>query len=1855
MSNEETLRAYLKRATKELVETRQRVAELEGEKREPIAIVAMSCRFAGGVETPEQLWGLLERGEEAIGEFPKDRGWDLEKLVDTEGDKPGTSYTKYGGFLPQAVEFDAGFFGISPREALAMDPQQRLMLELSWEVVERAGMDPRALKGSDTGVYVGVMYSEYAARLGQVPADVEGYLTTGGASSVVSGRVSYVLGLEGPSVTVDTACSSSLVAVHLAVQALRAGECKLALAGGVTVMSTPRTYVEFSRQKGLSPDGRCKAYAAGADGTGFSEGGGVLLLERLSDARRLGHPVLAVVRGSAVNQDGASNGLTAPNGPSQKRVIRQALAAGGLKAEEVDAVEGHGTGTKLGDPIEAQALLEVYGKSRPAEDPVWLGSLKSNLGHTQAAAGVGGIIKMVMAMRQGQLPKTLHVDRPTPHVDWTMGAVKLLEEKQPWPQRGGARRCAVSSFGVSGTNSHVVLEWTAPPEPEKAAETGEMGVVVWPVSGRTEAALRAQARRLKEWVESHAELRPQDVGYSLGRTRSAFEHRAVVLGKGREQLLAGLEALATGAAQAEGEAAVVEGVALPGRVAFVFPGQGSQWEGMAAELLRTSRVFRDSIQACADAFAPFVEWSLLDVLQGRSDVPLDRVDVVQPVIFAVMVSLAELWRSLGVEPAAVVGHSQGEIAAAYVAGALSLSDAARVVTLRSRALRALAGTGGMVSISGTPEQVAQLDLSRFGGRVSLAALNGPGLAVVAGEPQALSELMESGEAQGLSMRRVPVDYSSHSPHVEQVREELLTVLAPVRPRTSDIPFYSSLTGEQVDTAGLDADYWFRNLRHTVQFSRSSAALLAQGHRVFIEASAHPVLTYALQGVMEAAGSEGLAVGSLRRGEGGMARMLRSLAEVYVRGGQLRIDWDAVFAGQGARPVPLPIYPFQRGRYWLDAPASLGDAATFGQQPAEHPLLGAIVALPDSDGVVLTGRISLESHSWLADHAVMGAVLLPGTAFLEMAMRAGDEVGCGQLEELLIRAPLILPERGSVQLRVTAGSADASGRRSVAVHSRPDGAQGLTPPWTAHAVGTLTEAGSARAEPPADLGAWPPPGAEPVDLEGFYATLAGRGYEYGPQFQGLRAAWRKGEELFVEARLPEGATPGAEAFGLHPALLDAALHVTASSSFGAGEETLLPFSWNGVSLRASGASVLRARLKPLGSGQVSVDAADGAGTPLLSVSSLALRPVAAGALQAAVAAQGEGLLRVEWQPLQAAGAPAAKRCAVIGEGAAQLAAQLRAAGLGAEAYENLARLGAALEAGGPAPEVVFVEAGGGAETTALAKRTREAAHRLLPVLQQWVADGRWDSSRLVVLTRGAAVAPEGKDLAGSAAWGLVRAARAENPGRFLLVDTDGEAASWKALASILASDEPEVAIRGGAAQVPHLVHHRAAPGAASRPALRPEGTLLITGGTGGLGALVARHAVASWGVRHLLLISRSGLRAEGATALVDELSASGARVTVSACDVSERDALSRVLASIPAEHPLTGVIHTAGVLDDGVLESMTPERIDRVLGPKLDAGLHLDELTRELALPLFVLFSSITGTLGKAGQANYAAANLALEGLARRRRERGDQATAVAWGRWQQATGMTGQLGEAELSRIDAEGLRPMPSAQGLALLEMACGSAEPVLVATPLDPAVLRTRAATGDLPALMRGLVSGARRRSGASAEKASAVLAGRLRGLPVAERRAELLALVRAQAAAVLKLPTADAVVQTRPFKELGFDSLGAVELRNRLKAATGLRLPSTLLFDYPTPAALVEHLAAEMAGDEAPVQGELLAELGRLEARLDQPPDAKQEREIEACLERMLAKVRRMQAGKAEVPAPDIQSASVDDLFGLIDGRK
>ena len=1195
---------------------------------EPVAIVGMGCRFPGGAQGPEGLWELVASGTDAVSGFPADRGWDVEGLFDPDPDAAGKSYTRHGGFLHEAADFDAGFFGISPREALAVDPQQRLLLEVSWEALEDAGIVPGTLRGSRTGVFAGVMYHDYFSRLGgSLPAWLEGYSGTGGAGSVVSGRVSYVFGLEGPAVSVDTACSSSLVALHLACQALRAGECDLALAGGVTVMSSPDTFVEFSRQRGLAADGRCKAFSDAADGTGWGEGAGVLVLERLSDARRGGHRVLAVVAGSAVNQDGASNGLTAPNGPSQQRVIRAALAGAGLQAGAVDAVEAHGTGTRLGDPIEAQALIAVYGQGREAGRPLWLGSVKSNIGHAQAAAGVAGVIKMVMALRHQELPPTLHAER-------ALLAGRLVSRGGRAADRGGsvaAGRPAAAGRGVVLRDQRDQRAPHPPGGPGRAGAPAAGGLAVpalgpgalaWVVSGRTAGGLAGQAGRLAEWVAARPGLDPADVGWSLATARSVLEHRAVVTGGGGQELADGLAALAAG----EPGPGVVTGMAGAdaGRVVFVFPGQGSQWIGMGRELAACSPVFAARLAECGRALAPYVDWSLEEVVAGGG--ALDRADVVQPALWAVMVSLAAVWQAAGVVPDAVVGHSQGEIAAACVAGILSVEDAAKVVALRSRALGVLAGRGGMMSVA-EPAGLVRERLASWGDRVSVAAVNGPAATVVSGEPGALAELAQACAADGVRARVLPVDYASHGRQVEQIRDDVLAVLAGVVPGPARVPMISAMTGEWLAGPELDAGYWYASLRSPVEFDRAVRALAGDGPRAFIEVSPHPVLTGAISATLEDGGVAAAPVvaGTLRRDDGGPARFLQSLAEVFARG--VPVDWAAVL-GAG-RVVDLPTYAFQRDRYWLrPGPWSAGAAAA-GLEAAGHPLLGAAVQLAGGDGLLLTGRLSVREQPWLADHVVAGRVLLPGTALVELAVRAGDEAGCPVVEDLVIEAPLVLAGDGAVQLQVAVGGRDRDGRRTADIYSRPAAGDG---PWTRHASGLLAPGAAAVPEGVADLAVWPPPGAAEVDLGGLYEQLAAGGLEYGPAFRGLRAAWRRGGEVFAEAALPGDAAGEAAGFGLHPALLDAVLHAADAGGPQPGGP-LLPFEWRGVCLHASGAAAVRARITVAGpGGALAVVLADQAGSLVAEVGSLAVRelPPGAGAVVPQVVL--ENLFQVNWVPV-----------------------------------------------------------------------------------------------------------------------------------------------------------------------------------------------------------------------------------------------------------------------------------------------------------------------------------------------------------------------------------------------------------------------------------------------------------------------------------------------------------------------------------------------------------------------------------------------------------------------------------------------
>ncbi|HEV3095415.1 MAG TPA: SDR family NAD(P)-dependent oxidoreductase [Solirubrobacteraceae bacterium] len=1855
---------------------------------EPVAIVGMACRYPGGVACPADLWRLVSGGQDAISGFPVDRGWDLERLFDDDPESVGTSYVREAGFLHEAGEFDAHFFGIGPREARAMDPQQRLLLELSWEALEDAGIDPTSLKGSRAGVFAGVMYHDYGA--GQDLAADDGYLSLSGAGSVVSGRVAYTFGLEGPAVTVDTACSSSLVAMHLACQSLRSGESSLALAGGVTVMGTPQVFVGFSRQRGLAPDGRCKSFAQAADGVSWSEGVGILVLEPLSEALRRGRRVWGLVRGSAVNQDGASNGLTAPNGPSQRRVILEALANAGVSPQEVDAVEGHGTGTTLGDPIEAQALLETYGAQRPADRPLRLGSLKSNIGHAQAAAGVGGVIKMAMALRHGVLPKTLHVDEPSREVDWSAGAVSLLSEAQLWSRNGHPRRAGVSSFGISGTNAHVILE-EAPPstavavpavgEPPATIASGH--AVPWVLSSKSEEALSAQAGRLLELVQGSPELSLADVGRSLA-ARAGFEHRAVVVGGSRERLLSALGALARG----DSATGLVRGLA--GRtggqrgqgLAFVFPGQGAQWDGMASDLLECSPLFASRIRACAQALAPHVDWSLEDVLRKADGAPdLDRVDVVQPALFAVMVSLAGLWQAYGVAPSVVIGHSQGEIAAAHIAGALSLEEAARISALRGLALVPLAGKGGMVSVELGAERLASL-VKRWDGMISIAAVNGPSTVVVSGEAQALDELLRECANESVRARKIPVSYAAHSAQVDAIGEALLRDCETLAPRPGELSMCSTVTGAAVDTSELDGRYWYRNLRETVLFEQATRVILQEGCRAFVEISPHPVLAAAIDQtaaqVIEDS-TDVLITGSLRRDQVGSESFLASLAHAWAHG--VEVDWSQAFAGSDAGHVELPTYAFQRRRYWLAAQGGARAVAFAGLAETGHPLLAGVVELAGSDGVVLTGRLSLATHGWLSDHAAMGVVLLPGAALVELALHAGARVGAELLAELTLHEPLTLDEQGSRQLQVSLGEPDEEGRRAVHIHSRPESPhEGVGEhPWTCHASGTLVRAQGLL---PSNLqqrswdslaGAWPPADAEPIELDGLYEQLAARGLDYGPGFQGLQAAWRRGDELFGEVQVPEEPAALAASFAIHPVLLDAALHVAAAGPVaeerqGSEHESdaqhesdapatvPLPFCFTGVGIgQTSIRSAARVALRTDRQGGVSLAMADDAGEPVAWIDSLAMREVGAEQLSPAREARHDCLYELRWSAITLHGSShATGRLALLGEQGASMHRRLiDAADGGVDLYPDIDCLAGAVDDGAPVPGVVLADCACDPHDGELPGAAHALAARTLAIVQAWLADERLAGSRLALITHGAVAVGDGEDvvdLAGASLWGLVRSAQAEHPGRLLLVDIDEHRASVRALTAAFGAGESELGLREGAILVSRIANSGVGDGHsgdAGELGLGRTGTVLITGGTGGLGGRLARHLVERHGVRHLLLVSRSGPDAPGASQLQADLAGLGAVAELVACDVADRARLQELIRGISAQRPLIGVVHAAGVVDDGLVSSLTPERLERVLTPKLDAAWHLHELTSGMDLSAFVLFSSASGVLGAPGQGNYALANAFLDGLAAHRCAKGLPAVSMAWGYWSETSAMTSHLSREDLARMARSGMGALLADEGLELFDLACSSGRALVLPMRLELVALRAQARLGTISGRLQSLVR-VRPRQASSGSPGS--FARRL-GAAGGERERIVDDLVRAEVAVVLGHESAAAIELDGVFKDIGFDSLMAVELRNRIAAATGVQLAATLVFDYPTPRAVAAHVLDRVGTSPAGPSISLDGELADLERRLaaisgDRAARAK----ITNRLKRLVAGWEAAQPDGFE--DEDVAAASADEVFDLID---
>ncbi len=2124
-----------------------RAAAANGISNEPIAVVGMSCRFPGGADTPERFWELLANSRSAVTEVPADR-WSIDDFYHEDPEKPGRMNTRRGGFIEQVDGFDPLFFKVSPGEAVHVDPQQRLALELAWEALEDAGVVPETLAGSQTGVFMGVIWNDYLVnqhRLGE--QEIAPYTAMGSHYSIVANRISYVLGLNGPSMVIDAACASSLVAAHLACESLRRRESDLALVGGVNLMISPYSTVSVAKFGALSSDGLSKTFDARADGYGRGEGGGLVVLKRLSQALQDGDSITCVIRGSAVNNDGPSQSLTAPNPAAQEAVIRAAWAAARVPTRRGQYVEAHGTGTQLGDPIEATALGAALGRDRPEDQPLRIGSVKTNIGHLEGAAGIAGLIKVALAIRHRQLPASLHYEAPNPLIPFTDLHLEVQRQTTPWPAADDQRLTAgVSSFGFGGTNCHVVLEglarsmvegrdrlrqiagepelpgvarrpvvflfpgqgsqwlgmgrdlflhepvfaqamrdcdrsarriagwsplaelfadkanshlsrfavaqpmvvaieialaalldaWGLRPDycigqsigeisaawmsgilstedamrvvcqqgrvltqlegqggmavvalggaaadeltarysdlavagrigpvtslicgpaaalaealaevrdqevyaagvdtsvpghgplvaalhdqlaeafqgitprparvpmlstisvellsgpecgPEywasnsgetvrlseavtalvEMVETGlifievvphpvigrpvaetlaDLGVdapvlgtlqrhhdayaclaetltgavrhgaevdwseiypsqeatpfASWPllVSGRDETALRAQAGRWAAWLTANPETSWGDVLRTAALHRTHFDARAAIQVSGVAEAAEALTALAEGRPHpvvSVGQARERSGVV------FVFPGQGSQWSQMGATLLDESTAFAEAVSACDAALRPHTGWSVLAVLRGHGGAdapPLERVDVIQPALFAMGVGLAAAWRSLGLEPEAVVGNSQGEITAAVVADALSLEDGALVVALRSRLVRRLAGSGGMAVVE-LPVDAVEKRLEADWPGLSIAVVNTPSSTVVSGAEDAIDAWVTTLSDEGVFCRRVDVDYASHSAYVDAILGELAAALVELSPQPSRVPMVSTVTGASIDGSKLDADYWCRNLRQPVRLDRALDFLLDSGHgivpsggsrgdKIFVEVSAHPVLAMPLS--TACADNGGVVVGSLRREKGGLETLHHNLGLLHTQGHP--VDWAALMDDAAGELVALPTYAFQRQRYWLETVRSVTDVTAAGLSSAEHPLLGAATQLADSDGLLLTGRLSLFEQGWLADHAMFGTVLMTGMGMLELALAAARAVGGSTVSELILAAPLVFAERGAVRLQLQVEAPDAGGRRTLTIYSRGEDASSDTP-WTPHATGVLAADGPAETDVDETLRTWPPPGAVQLELTELYPRLAARGLAYGPAFQGLTEAWRLGEEIYGRVVLPAALSESAGDYGIHPALMDAALHVLLAVRADS-EPMLLAFSFSDVTLHATGATELRVRARLSLSGSedeasATLVLADSMGLLVATVGELRSRRVTAKQVRAAARTESHDLYRVDWQPVVLPEALEGATGLVLG-GGSRLA---EVSGL--ETVADVQALLAELDSGTKAPKLLVIDATTKpAAGTALPGAVHSATEQTLAWLQALLAEPRLSSTALVWVTRSAIpTGPEDSelDLVHAPLWGLVRGARSEHPEHALrLVDMGTDVPSTESAWQMFSADaEPELVLRKGRAHAARLVNVQDTDvSTAPAQTLAPEGTVMITGGLGELGRAVARHLVSEQGVRHLVLMSRRGADTPDAQELVASLELLGAQtVRIFACDVASRQQLAWVLKAIPASRPLTGVFHLAGVADDGLVTALTSEQLGRVLRPKVDGAWNLHRLTQEQDLAAFVMFSSVVGVMGGLGLSNYAAANTFLDALAVHRRNLGLPAISLAWGLWEQH-GIT-HLSTAELGRMQ-QGHAPISTETGLALLDAALARPEAALVPARLDLARIE-RQVTGAaaVPPLLQALLRPSLRRVSASTVTASA-LRQRLIPLPEEKRLDALVELVREEVAAVLGLAGTKAVRAEAPIKDLGLDSLMAVELRNRLSSRAETTLPATLAFDYPTPEAiaalLLRQAFAELSADIVP----------------------------------------------------------------------
>ncbi|KQU73853.1 MULTISPECIES: type I polyketide synthase [unclassified Rhizobacter] len=1696
-----------------------------------VAVVGIGCRFPGGVNDPASFWSLLSEGRDAIAEIPASR-IDLGHYHDPRPATPGRIMTRWGGFLDGIDQFDAGFFGISPREAERLDPQQRLLLETAWEALEDAGQDVSRIDADRAGVYVGQWLGDFEARLFSDPEAVDFYMTTGSGRYASSGRLSYALGLRGPSLTLDTACSSSLAAIHLAARAVRHGECTLAIAGGVNIILQPHISIAYSQSRMMAPDGRCKFGDARGDGYVRSEGAGLVVLKPLAQARADGDRIYALIRGSAVNNDGHGSGsMGTPSRSGQQALLRSAYRDAGRPAAEVGYVEAHGTGTRAGDPVELGALSDVLGEGRASGARAAVGSVKTNVGHTEGAAGVAGFIKAVLALQHRQIPASLHCVEPNPAIPWAQMPVEVARAARPWP--ADAPLAGVSAFGIAGTNAHVVLEGA----PQHETGGAESTVPLLVLSARSEAALRALALRYAALLTDGAPL--ADVCWNAATRRSALERRAAFVADDGLAMAAALKRYA------DGEAAAAEGVAPSERpkIAFVCPGQGAQWTGMARELMAREPVFRAALDACDDAARPFVEWSIVEQLAAEPGSPayrLDQIDAIQPVLVALAWAYAALWRSLGVEPDAVVGHSMGEVAAAAVAGMLSLPQAMRIICRRSTLMRRTSGQGAMALVELSMAD-AQARIAGHEAQVAVAVSNSPRSSVISGDPAVVQAVVAQLESEGVFCRLVKVDVASHSPQMEPLAVELAAELHDLQPQRTPAALYSTVLARRVDGAELTGRYWADNLRQPVRFGATVQQMLADGISVFVELGPHPVLLPSVQQTAQAGGHEATTIACARRDEPELPAIRSALGALYCAG--VPLDGSRVLPR--GRTLTLPTYPWQRERHWIAA-ADIAPAGVQGHGPvvdSRHPVLGAGIALAGTPAGALW-NVSLDPArvpAWFA-HALHGSAVLPASAWLELSLAAVQALAPGSgVQGLRFERTMHLQAdvASALQLQAVAG---ADGALALSFQTRGESA------WTLHAQAHAAPLAAVAHDTtaPARLRTQPV-----VSGEQLYARLDAIGAKFGPVLHGIAQAWFAPAEALAQL-----APMADERFGIAPAALDACFQLMVTLA--PPGELWLPTRLDGARrLRAlSGTGWIHARATaPQRDGEpVRVDAVlfDEQG-PVLQLDGLLLERLGA----AARAEAADAFYGLEAAEATLVPRPQAREWAVIGDRGG-LAQALQQRG------ETVHRLpdAAALSTLVTSQRVDVVDL---RPLDLQAVGDVPALHAIVQDAQAVIRLPAGHELRLWLVTAGS--------LAQAPLSGLAATLAAEHGDRFGgLIELDG---ALESLIDAVQSDAGSCTLRGGRWTRPVL--RRLAPQPQLALPWRSDASCLVTGGLGGVGRHVAGW-LAAQGVRHLVVLGRTPLppREQWAASptpavqAVRELEALGASVDVAAVDVADEAALSAFLARHRAEGrpPIRSVIHAAGITDDRLLHELDCASLAAVLAPKLQGAWNLHRALPDL--DRLVFFSSMAALMPQAGQASYAAANAFLDALARERRAQGRHAQSIGWGVWSQTGVMRGDGGRRQLDELQRQGIGGFAPSQALALLGDALRQDVPHLLVMPVDWRTMRRSLGARDV-ALLRELLADA------NEPVADAPLTD---SSDPAERRRALDRAVRDVVGRVLKL-TPSKIDARKPLGTMGLTSLMALELRNRLEPLHGKPLSATLAWNYPT----VDALVAFLSGDHEP----------------------------------------------------------------------